>query len=91
MLEQRQLARVLFGGSGVSVAAQQEPPVHQLTPCHGQIGFRGVKLSVSFCQPIGITSEDRSLIEHSSPPDPLVHAANRLPRPAGLVTGWLCR
>jgi len=48
---------------------------------HGQIGFRRVKLPVSFCQRAGITSEDGSLIEQPSPSDPLIHAADRLPHP----------
>jgi hypothetical protein len=56
--------------------------MQQPTARHGQVGFRRVKLPVSFCQRTGITSEDGSLIKQPSPPDPLIHAADRLPDPA---------
>ena len=55
--------------------------MHQPTARYRQIGFRRVKLPVSFCQRTGITSEDGSLIELPSPPNPLIHAADRLPHP----------
>jgi len=54
--------------------------VHQLAARHGQVGFCRVKLPVGVREQLSVASEHRPLVEQSSLPDPLVHAADRLPR-----------